>query len=68
MTRREGYYVTGFAGAAHSFSHLFVLLYATVVLVLEKRWGLSYSTLFALSIPGTVMFGACALPAGWPSW
>ncbi len=65
MTRREGYYVTGFAGAAHSLSHLFVLLYATVVLVLEKRWGLSYSTLFALSIPGTVMFGACALPAGW---
>ncbi len=65
MTKRESYYVTGFAGAAHTFSHLFLLLYATIVLVLEKRWGLSYSTLLALSIPGTVMFGAGALPAGW---
>lgn len=54
-----------FASVAHSFSHMFVLFYATVVLVLEREWGLSYAELFALSIPGAVMFGVAALPAGW---
>lgn len=55
----------GFASIAHSLSHLFVLLYATIVLVLEKDWGLSYAELLALSLPMSVMFGAAALPAGW---
>src|SRR5690606_31437787 len=49
----------------HTYSHLFTLLYATVVLVLEREWGLGYDTLFALSIPMSVLFGAAALPAGW---
>ncbi|MDP6707962.1 MAG: MFS transporter [Alphaproteobacteria bacterium] len=55
----------GFAGIAHVFSHMFVLFYATVVLVLEHQWQLPYAELMALSIPGAVMFGAGALPAGW---
>lgn len=55
----------GFASLAHTYSHMFVLFYATVVLVLEREWGLPYAQLFALSIPGAVLFGACALPAGW---
>jgi MFS family permease len=54
-----------FASIAHSFSHMFVLFYATVVLVLEREWGMSYAELFTLSIPGAVMFGLAALPAGW---
>jgi FSR family fosmidomycin resistance protein-like MFS transporter len=54
-----------FASIAHSFSHMFVLFYATVVLVLEHEWGMSYAELFTLSIPGAVMFGVAALPAGW---
>jgi MFS family permease len=54
-----------FAGIAHSYAHLFVLLFATVVLVLEHDWAMRYDTLFALSIPMTVLFGAGALPAGW---
>jgi MFS family permease len=54
-----------FAGIAHTFAHLFVLLFATVVLVLEHEWGMTYDTLFALSIPMVVLFGAGALPAGW---
>ena len=54
-----------FAGIAHSYAHLFVLLYATVVLVLEHEWAMTYDALFALSIPMTILFGAGALPAGW---
>ncbi len=65
MTRWSGHLTLGFAGVAHSFAHLFVLLYATVVLALEREWGLPYAELFALSIPGTVMFGIAAIPAGW---
>ncbi len=56
-----------FASLAHSFSHMFVLFFATVVLVLEAEWGLSYAELMALSIPGAVLYGVCALPAGWIS-
>ncbi|MCW5730223.1 MAG: MFS transporter [Alphaproteobacteria bacterium] len=65
MSRPASLLTTGFAGVAHSFSHLFTLLYATVVLVLEREWGLSYGELIALSLPGMVMFGLGALPAGW---
>ncbi|MDP6565506.1 MAG: MFS transporter [Alphaproteobacteria bacterium] len=54
-----------FASVAHTYSHMFVLFYATVVLVLERVWQLPYAELFALSLPGTVMFGLAALPAGW---
>ncbi len=64
--RRHNSRVTlGFAGVAHSYAHLFVLLYATVVLALEREWQLPYAQLFALAMPGTVMFGLAALPAGW---
>jgi MFS transporter, FSR family, fosmidomycin resistance protein len=55
----------GFASAAHTYSHMFVLFFATVVLVLERVWELPYAELFALSIPGAVMYGLAALPAGW---
>ncbi|MBT6426753.1 MAG: MFS transporter [Rhodospirillaceae bacterium] len=55
----------GFASAAHTYSHMFVLFFATVVLVLERVWQLPYAELFALSIPGAVMYGVAALPAGW---
>jgi len=55
----------GFAGLAHVYAHMFMLLYATIVLALEREWAMSYAELFALSIPGAVMFGAAALPAGW---
>ncbi len=42
-----------------------MLFFATVVLVLERAWQMSYAELFALSIPGAVMYGLAALPAGW---
>lgn len=65
MSRHSGFLTLTFSSVAHTFSHLFTLLYATVVLVLEREWGMGYDTLFALSIPMSVLFGAAALPAGW---
>lgn len=65
MSRHAGILTLSFSSIAHTYSHLFTLLYATVVLVLEREWGLGYDTLFALSIPMSVLFGAAALPAGW---
>lgn len=65
MSRSSGFLTLVFSSLAHTYSHLFTLLYATVVLVLEREWGMSYDTLFALSIPMSVLFGAAALPAGW---
>ena len=53
------------ASVAHSFSHMFILLYATVVLALDVKFNLSYAELQWLSVPGFVMFGVAALPAGW---
>ncbi len=64
-THRSVLLTQAVAGIAHAIAHMFVLLFATVVLVLEHEWGLSYDTLFALSIPMSVLFGAAALPAGW---
>jgi MFS transporter, FSR family, fosmidomycin resistance protein len=53
-----------FANAGHVTTHLLMLLYPTAVLALEKRFALSYGELMLLSLPGTVLYGAGALPAG----
>jgi MFS transporter, FSR family, fosmidomycin resistance protein len=63
--QRSGALVQGFSSLAHGFSHLTILLFATVVLALERDWGMTYAELFALSVPMAIMFGAAALPAGW---
>ena len=57
--------IVGFAGIAHTYAHLSILLFATVVLVLEREFALPYAELAWLSLPGFVLFGAGALPAGW---
>ena len=54
----------GVASVAHAYSHLFILLYATVVLVLSDDLGMSYAELQWLSVPGFLLYGAAALPAG----
>lgn len=56
-----------FSSLAHSYSHLLMLLYPTVVLALEPVYGLPYDELVALALPGFVLLGAGALPAGWLS-
>ena len=63
--RRSSLVVQGVSGVAHAIAHMYILLFATVVLVLEHEWAMSYDSLLALSIPMAVLFGAAALPAGW---
>ena len=65
MTVTESRVTMFFASVGHSATHLLILLYATVVLVLEDEFAMSYADLQWLSVPGFVLFGAAALPAGW---
>jgi len=55
----------GFSSVAHSYSHLFMVLYPTVVLALEPVFAMAYGDLLLLAVAGNVLFGAMALPAGW---
>ena len=54
-----------FSNVGHAYTHLFMLLYPTVVLTLEKEFHRSYGELLALATPGFLLMGAGALPAGW---
>ena len=54
-----------FLNIGHAYDHLFMLLYATVVLALEDAFNMTYGELIALSFPGFVAFAVGALPAGW---
>lgn len=65
LLQREGGWPTVFSNVGHTYTHLFMLLYPTVVLALEHEMGLSYGELLTLSVPGAVLFGVGALPAGW---
>jgi FSR family fosmidomycin resistance protein-like MFS transporter len=65
MNSRSATLALSFSSIGHFFAHLLMLLYPTVVLALEGRWGLSYGDLLSLSLGGFVLFGLGALPAGW---
>jgi len=65
MTKHSHNLTLAFSCITHSYAHLFILLYATVVLVLQREWQMSYADLQWLYVPGFVMFGVAALPAGW---
>jgi FSR family fosmidomycin resistance protein-like MFS transporter len=54
-----------FINVGHTYAHLFMLLYPTVVLALEGAWGLGYAELLPLGGAGYFLFGIGALPAGW---
>lgn len=65
MQPRSAALALGFSSVGHFFAHLLMLLYPTVLLVIEGRWGMSYGELLSLSLAGFVLFGLGALPAGW---
>lgn len=65
MTDSSARYSFWFSNVGHLYTHMFMLLYPTVVLALEKEWHMSYGLLLPLSLPGFILFGAAALPAGW---
>ena len=54
-----------FSNIGHSYTHLFLLLYPTVVLTLEMEFDRSYGELLSLATAGFVLLGAGAVPAGW---
>jgi MFS family permease len=54
-----------FMNLGHAYDHLFMLLYPTAVLALERDFQASYAELIALSVWGFITFGAGTLPAGW---
>jgi len=57
--------VANFSNVGHLFTHLFTLLYATAVLHLPGVFGLPFGEMLALSSLGLILYGVCALPAGW---
>jgi len=65
MTNRSARLSLGFSLVGHTYAHLVMLLFPVVVLALEKEWGLPFGDLLPLSLAGTILFGAAALPAGW---
>lgn len=62
---RDRFTVLTFACIGHLFTHMMMLIYATVVLRLETEWQIDYGTLVALASTGWLLFGLGALPAGW---
>ena len=55
-----------FACAGHAYSHLFMLLYPTVVLALEGVFDMPFGELLPYSLPGFIAFGkfGCASEPG----
>lgn len=62
---RTGTVAIGFSNVSHWLVHMFMLIYPTAVLGLEREFGLPYGELLSLSLAGFVLFGLGALPAGW---
>ena len=54
-----------FSNTGHAFSHLFMLIYPTVVIALEAEFSSPYHKLIGLILIGNILFGAAALPAGY---
>ncbi len=54
-----------FANIAHFYSHMMMLVFPTVVIVLETVFNLPFGELLSLSLVGFVLYGIAALPAGW---
>ena len=54
-----------FLNIGHTWDHLAMLIFPTVVLAMTAEFGLDYAALLQLSIGGFIAFGAGSLPAGW---
>jgi MFS family permease len=54
-----------FLNLGHTFDHLLILIFPTVVLAMGKELGVGYAELLPLSLGGFIAFGACSIPAGW---
>ena len=54
-----------FLNLGHLYDHMFMLIFATVVVALVGMDGMSYGELLKLATPAFVLFGLGSLPAGW---
>ncbi len=54
-----------FSWLGHAYMHLLVALYLTIVLALEREWGLPYDELIGLWTLGALLLGVGAPLAGW---
>lgn len=54
-----------FLNLGHTLDHLFMLIYATAVLTIGNRFGLTYGEMLKLATPGLIAFGGGAWFAGW---
>ena len=54
-----------YLNVGHTFDHLFMLIFPTVVLAISAEWQRPYSELLPLSLPGFIAFGVFSIPAGW---
>ena len=65
MSLNAGGVTLAFSSIGHVFSHLVILLYATLVLVLEREMGITFAEIQWLALPGFILYGVASLPAGW---
>lgn len=65
MTRSSAALTQLFAWLGHAYMHMLVALYLTIVLAVERAWGLPYDDLIALWTVGALLTGAGAPLAGW---
>ena len=49
----------------HALDHYFILIFPTVVLVLQREWGVSFAELMKYGSLGVMAFGLGSLPSGW---
>jgi len=49
----------------HTFDHLMMLIFPTVILAMGEEFGRGYAELLPLSLGGFIAFGAFSIPAGW---
>jgi len=63
MNTRRG--TSLFLNLGHTFDHLLILIFPTVVLAMGEEFGRGYAELLPLSLGGFIAFGACSIPAGW---
>jgi FSR family fosmidomycin resistance protein-like MFS transporter len=62
--RPSGALAAAFSNAGHFLMHYFVAMFFTIILAIEKDWGIAYADLMAVWFPASLMIGLCALPAG----
>jgi MFS family permease len=55
----------GFLNLGHVLVHLFMLIFPTAVLALERDWNRPYGQLLGLALGGLIAYGGGSLPAGW---